>query len=129
MLLATGGNRDNIVEGIRGEHGTMTFEGEYLVIRPQRPFMSAVQEKAGSYDDLEIVERRRGGQRTIESIRRRARPRAGHMLNFIQCMRSRELPHLHAEAGYRVMTTIGLAVEAFRENRVKLFDPVAEDLV
>ena len=68
-------------------------------------------------------------ERTIESIRRRTQPRSGHMLNFIECMRSRELPHLHADAGYRVMTTIGLAVEAFRENRVKLFDPVAEDVV
>lgn len=128
-LLATGGNRDNIVEAIRGEHGTMTFEGGQVVIRPQSPFMSAVQEKAQSYEDLEILERQRGGRRTIESIRRRTQPRSGHMLNFIECMRSRELPHLHADAGYRVMTTIGLAVEAFRENRVRLFDPVAEDVV
>ncbi len=129
MLLATGGNRDNIIEAIRGEHGTMTFEGDHVVIRPQRPFMSAVQEKAGQYDDLEILERQQGGRHTIETIRRRTQPRSGHMLNFIQCMRSRKLPHLNAEAGYRVMTTIGLAIEAYRENRVKLFDPEKQEVL
>ena len=128
-LFATGGNRDNLVEAIRGEHATMTFERGQLVVTPQRPFVDAVQEKAKQYEDLEIQERERGGRKTLESITRKTQPRAGHMLNFVQCMRSRELPHLHAEAGYRVMTTIGLAVEAFRENKVVLFDPEKEEVV
>lgn len=129
MLFATGGNRDNVVEMIRGEHGTMTFEEGQVVIRPQRPFMSQVQEKIGEYGDLEVVTRQRGGRTTVETIRRRVRPRSGHMLNFIECMRSRALPHLNAEAGYRVMTTIGLAVDGFRQNRVMRFDPEAEEVV
>ena len=112
-----------------GPTAEVGVQGGQVVIRPQSPFMSAVQEKAQSYEDLEILELKRGGRRTIESIRRRTQPRSGHMLNFIECMRSRELPHLNADAGYRVMTTIGLAVEAYRENRVKLFDPDAEAVV
>jgi predicted dehydrogenase len=128
-LLATSGNDLNIEEAIRGEHGTMTFERGALVVRPQRAHMAAVAEKASKLEDVEIVEGRSGGRTVIESIRRRARPRSEHMLNFIECMRSRGKPHLDAEAGYRVMTTIGLSVEAYREGRTKRFDPAREETI
>jgi hypothetical protein len=47
------------------------------------------------------------------------------MQNFFDCMRSRQLPNLNADFGYKTMVAIGLGVDAYRESRQLAFDPVA----
>ena len=48
-----------------------------------------------------------------------------HTDNFFACVRSRRQPNLHPLLGYQIMTAIALGVSAYRERRVKFFDPVA----
>ena len=51
-----------------------------------------------------------------------AEPRAEHMTNWLECMRSRETPHLDAETAYRAMAGIKMGVEAYRQDKVIFWD-------
>ena len=41
-----------------------------------------------------------------------------HVENFLQCVRSREQPHLNVDVGARAQSVINLAVQSYREGRV-----------
>ena len=45
-----------------------------------------------------------------------------HIENFLSCMRSREKPHLDVETGAKAQTVINLAVQSYREGKVKYWD-------
>ncbi len=45
-----------------------------------------------------------------------------HVSNFLDCMRSREKPHLDVETGARAQAVINLAVESYREGKVLYWD-------
>ena len=45
-----------------------------------------------------------------------------HIENFLSCMRSREKPHLDVETGAKAQTVINLAVQSYREGKVKFWD-------
>ncbi|MBV9760614.1 MAG: Gfo/Idh/MocA family oxidoreductase [Acidobacteriaceae bacterium] len=45
-----------------------------------------------------------------------------HIGNFLQCMRSREKPHLDVETAAHAQILISLAVDSYREGRVKYWD-------
>jgi predicted dehydrogenase len=45
-----------------------------------------------------------------------------HVGNFLQCMRSREKPHLDVETAAHAQILINLAVESYRDNKVKYWD-------
>lgn len=45
-----------------------------------------------------------------------------HVDNFIACMRSREKPHLDVETAAHAQILINLAVESYRENKVRYWD-------
>jgi hypothetical protein len=51
------------------------------------------------------------------------------MQNFFDCMRSRRLPNLNADFGYKTMVAIGLGVDAYRESRQLAFDPASEKVL
>ncbi len=129
MLFATSGNDRDIQDVIRGEHATMTFEREAVIVRPQRPYEDAVAQKAREIEGAEIVEERRDGRTVIREIRLHAAPRPGHVEQFLNALRTRQPTHLGADEGYRVMTTIGLAVAAFRRQSVARFDPARQRLI
>jgi len=48
-----------------------------------------------------------------------------HIGNFISCVRSREKPHLDVETAAHPQILINLAVESYREGRVKYWDEKA----
>ena len=102
-LHATQANEQGLREIIRGEEATMYFEGPGLVIRPERPFAEGREE-----------------------IRVAREPRADHMHNFLDCVRSREKPHLDEMTGYMTEVAIALSVASYRQKKVKLFDPDKE---
>ena len=56
-------------------------------------------------------------------------PRDAHMRNFLECMRTREKPHLDANTGYHAQAVITMAVRSFREGKVLYFDPQKEEVV
>ncbi|HEY3939004.1 MAG TPA: Gfo/Idh/MocA family oxidoreductase [Bryobacteraceae bacterium] len=45
-----------------------------------------------------------------------------HIGNFLQCMRTREKPHLDVETAAHAQVLISLAVDSYREGRVKYWD-------
>ncbi|MBV8569452.1 MAG: Gfo/Idh/MocA family oxidoreductase [Acidobacteriaceae bacterium] len=45
-----------------------------------------------------------------------------HVGNFLQCMRTREKPHLSVETAAHAQILISLAVESYRDGRVKYWD-------
>jgi hypothetical protein len=45
-----------------------------------------------------------------------------HVGNFLDCVRSREKPHLDVETAAHAQVLINLAVESYREKKVKYWD-------
>jgi len=106
VLLGSQANRQKVPEIIRGHKATILFEPPGLVLQPEKEFANEVKELNVS-----------------------PQPRAGHMDNFLQCIRSREKPHCNEIVGYRVMVAIGMGVRAYREQKVMLFDLEKEEVV
>jgi predicted dehydrogenase len=52
--------------------------------------------------------------------------RTAHMLNFLECVRTRKKPIYDARFGYQVMTAIKLGVDSYRQGRMMAFDPFSE---
>ncbi len=105
-LHATQANEQGLREIIRGQEATMYFEGPGLVIRPEKPF-------AEGREEITVA----------------AEKRPDHMQNWLDCIRSRERPTLDVDTGYKTQVAIALAVAAYREQKVKLFDPVKEEVI
>jgi predicted dehydrogenase len=105
-LVSSMANQQGIPDIIYGHEATMYFEGPGVVIRPEPDF-------AAERPAMEVA----------------ARPRADHMHNFLDCVRTREKPHLNADAAYRVMVAIALGVTAYRGQRTVHFDPEKEEVV
>lgn len=127
-LFATAGNDSNLEECIRGEHAKMTWEANAVVLHPQAAWDEQVREAIKDIEGIEIEEIERGGRKLLKTVRMgtgqdKSRNGMGHVRNFFECMRSREKPTLNAQDGAKVMTTIGLGIQAYRENRVMQFDP------
>jgi hypothetical protein len=51
------------------------------------------------------------------------------MRNFLDCVRSRRKCHLDEVTAYKTQVAISLAVLAYREQTVKLFDPAREEII
>jgi predicted dehydrogenase len=105
VLTSSMANRQGVDDVIRGHEATLYFRGSKVVVEPEEEFKNERQR-------LEIAEE----------------PRADHMTNFLECVRSRQQPHLDAQTGYRVMVAIALGVMSYREGKVIHFDPEKEEL-
>ena len=51
------------------------------------------------------------------------------MLDFLDCVRTRARPRLHARFGYQVMTAIKLGVDSYRQGRMMAFDRATETVL
>jgi predicted dehydrogenase len=54
---------------------------------------------------------------------------SSHMQNFVDCIRSRELPRCHVDRAFEEAVTIVMSVEAYRLRRQVRWDPVKEEIV
>jgi hypothetical protein len=45
-----------------------------------------------------------------------------HVGNFLECMRTRQKPHLDVETGARAVVVINLAVQSYREGKTLYWD-------
>ncbi len=118
-LFATAGNDTPVRQEIRGETGTLWVEADTVVIEGQRAYREDARERAlavAGEPNVTVSE-------DFQTIRVKAQPRLGHMDRFLQSLRDGAPTHLSADEGYRVMTTIGLSVQAFRQGRLARFDP------
>ncbi len=58
------------------------------------------------------------GENPVEPIER-----PGHWLNWLQCIRSREIPHASIDAGFQHAVASIMATESARKGRKTLYDP------
>ncbi|HET6452855.1 MAG TPA: Gfo/Idh/MocA family oxidoreductase [Armatimonadota bacterium] len=106
VLCSSMANRQGVPEFIRGHEATMYFESPGIVIRPEDEFKDQRQE-----------------------VKVALEPRLSHMDNFLDCVRTRNKPHLDADTAYRIMVAIALGVQSYREERIMRFDPEREKVV
>ena len=99
-------NRQGITEMIRGHEATIYFESPGVVVRPEDEFKDQRPE-------LKVP----------------TQPRLAHMDNWLDCIRTRNKPHLDADTGYRIMTAIALGVESYRKEKVMRFDPERQRVI
>lgn len=64
-----------------------------------------------------------------EEITIAADPRPDHMTNWLDCIKTRNLPALDAETAYRAMAGIKMGVEAYRQDKVIYWDGAREQYV
>jgi predicted dehydrogenase len=121
LVLSSSLANDTHIPGLlRGHEGTIMmvpdgrFEGrvDYITITPQTVAKEKFKQKYG----------------TIE-FKMECEPRENHMENFLRCVRTREKPVLDAATAYRAMVTIGMAVQAYRSERVLFWDAANEKVV
>ncbi len=56
-------------------------------------------------------------------------PRAAHMQNFFDCIRTSKEPNCPFEVGYRVSIACRMAVESYRQGRPVKWDPAKEEII
>lgn len=108
VLTATQVNKTRAPEMIRGRKGNISFEKWAVIVTPEEPFKDEVNK---------------------QRIQCRPRRDTDHMVNFLECMRTRKECTLNAQVGYKVMVAIGLSTLAYRHNKVLLFDPEREEVI
>jgi predicted dehydrogenase len=103
---------------IYGHKGTMLFENGKVVVIPEQ----LAAKRSGNAEPF-------GAAKTYDAPPVGPNAHRIHTDNFFDCVRSRKQPNLHAELGHQIMTAIRLGVDAYRERRVKFFDPQTRRVV
>ena len=103
---------------IYGRKGVIEIGTGEVVVRPERLFEEEFRKQAGS--DRVVIE--------VDN-RDQQKARTAHMLNFLECVRTREKPVFDARFGYQVMVAIKLGVDSYRQGRVLGFDPATEQIL
>lgn len=127
VLSSSMANSHHIPGLIRGHEGTviMVEHGEFerysenITVIPEKVWLPSKDGKGREdvvFDDYKF------GSEPIQIPVERSDMMAAHVGNFLSCMRSREKPHLDVETAAHPQILINLAVESYREGRVKYWD-------
>ncbi|MEZ5363313.1 MAG: Gfo/Idh/MocA family oxidoreductase [Bryobacterales bacterium] len=103
---------------IYGRKATIEIGAGQVVVKPERLFAADFKKATGKEQLVIEVDNR--DQQTA---------RTAHMLNFLDCVRTREKPIFDARFGYQVMAAIKLGVDSYRQGRVFGFDPEDETIL
>lgn len=98
-LSSSMANRTSVEEGIHGHEGNIRPVGGGFIRTPEEEFKDKRQQ-----------------------ITVRERPRADHMHNFLECVRTRGVPHCNVDLAFRTMVAIHLGVESYRRRCVMEWD-------
>jgi predicted dehydrogenase len=117
VLSSSMANSTHIPGLIRGHEGTIMmvpqgqFEGrvDYITVTPEGIAKKAFVEKWGK-----------------EAVEIPTEKREDHMENFLRCVKTREKTVLDPLTAYKAMTTIGMAVQSYREGRALYFNEAAQ---
>ncbi|MBK9312968.1 MAG: Gfo/Idh/MocA family oxidoreductase [Acidobacteria bacterium] len=113
VLSSSMANSQHIPGLIRGHEGTIMmvpegrFEGrvDHISVTPERIAKKKFVEKYGT-----------------EAMIIQTEKREDHMENFLRCVKTREKNVLDALTAYKAMTTIGMAVQSYREGKALYFN-------
>jgi predicted dehydrogenase len=104
-----GGSRSPV---IRGWEGTLTFEGQEIVLTPARGRQQPLPDKK----EKRIAIQTGGGQ-------------IAYLEEFLSCCRTRKQPVSSAELAYRVQTTLQMAMMGWHQGKVARFDNTQEKIL
>jgi len=123
VLSSSMANSQHIPGLIRGHEGTLVmvehgmFErySPYLTVKPEIVRLSDSDEK-GPFPDYKY------GKEEVRIPVEQSDMMMAHVGNFLHCMRTREKPHLDVETAAHAQVLISLAVDSYRDNKVKYWD-------
>jgi predicted dehydrogenase len=123
VLSSSMANSQHIPGLIRGHEGTiiMVEHGQFeryspnIIVRPELVHTEGQNERT-PFPNYKF------GKDEIKIPVENTDMMQAHIGNFLQCMRSREKPHLDVETAAHAQIVINLAVESYREGRVKYWD-------
>jgi predicted dehydrogenase len=126
VLSSSMANSQHIPGLIRGHEGTIImvehgkFEGATpdIVLRPEK-VRSRGEQESHVFPDYKF------GSDEVRIPVDQYDMMQAHIGNFLQCMRTREKPHLDVETAAHAQVLINLAVESYRDGRVKYWDEKA----
>jgi predicted dehydrogenase len=121
VLSSSMANSQHIPGTIRGHEGTITMV-DHGQFERMVPYITVTPEVRGRKPI--------GGDKYAEKFGIEAKkididqadPMQVHVGNFLDCMRTREKPHLDVETGARAVVVINLAVQSYREGRTLYWD-------
>jgi predicted dehydrogenase len=127
VLSSCMGNSQHIPGLIRGHEGTiiMVEHGQFEGSTPDitvRPEIVSLPEKPGDPGERGPFPDYKFGREEIKIPVEQYDMMQAHVGNFLQCMRTREKPRLDVETAAHAQVLISLAVESYREGRVKYWD-------
>ncbi len=122
VLSSSMANSQHIPGLIRGhlgtvimvEHGMFESYSPYITVRPE------YSERGRGVVGEDYAEK--WGTVDIRIPVRRADMLADHILNFLQCVKTRSKPNLDVETGAKAQVLITMAVDSYRQGRVLYFD-------
>ena len=123
MLSSSMANGQHIPGLIRGhlgsiimvEHGMFERYSPYITVRPE----SAGRGARAVVDDAYAA---KWGTVDIRIPVRQADMLTDHIVNFLECVRSRQKPNLDVETGAKAQVLITMAVQSYRQGKVLYFD-------
>jgi predicted dehydrogenase len=123
VLSSSMANSQHIPGLIRGHEGTiiMVEHGKFeeptpdIIVRPEL-VRARGEETRHPFPDYKF------GADEIRIPVEQTSMMQAHIGNFLQCMRTREKPHLDVETAAHAQILISLAVDSYREGRVKYWD-------
>ena len=126
VLSSSMANSHHIPGLIRGHEGTIImvengqFESraEYITVIPETRYDREKKERS----TLKPEYMAKFGKDSVKIPVDQTDMMHAHIENFLQCMRTREKPHLDVETGARAQAVINLAVQSYREGRVLFWD-------
>ena len=131
VLSSSMANSQHIPGLIRGHEGTVImvengqFESttDFITVKPERVH---VEDKADpSKSAYTTFPDYKFGAEPVKIPVDPTNPMQIHIGNFLSCVRSREKPHLDVETAAHAQILINLAVESYREGRIKYWDEKA----
>jgi len=127
VLSSSMANSQHIPGLIRGHEGTiiMVENGEFesptdhITVKPQVVWNEKEQQRTAITPEYQ----QKFGLDPIEiPVDQDPDMMTRHISNFLDCMRSRQKPHLDVETGARAQAIINLSVQSYREGRVLYWD-------
>ena len=123
VLSSSMANSQHIPGLIRGHEGTLVmvehgmFErySPYLTVKPEIVGIPGTEDE-GPFPDYKY------GKEEVRIPVEQSDMMMAHVGNFLHCMRTREKPHLDVETAAHAQVLISLAVESYRDNKVKYWD-------
>ncbi len=117
LVGTCGSQASNSLHGpaVFGQRASVSITPGWVEARPEKPFAGDFRQRTGQ--DMVRVE--------VDN-RDQQEARRAHMLDFVDCVRSRRKPIFDARFGYQVMVAIKLGVDSYRSGRLMAFDPEAE---